>query len=170
MRWPRKKDGKKAKPAGKADDSGIKIVARNRRARHDYELLEKVEAGLVLTGTEVKSLRNGKANLEDAYAEVDTRRGLAARLRHPRVPPGQPDEPRPQATAQAAAPPPRDRQARRQDGRERDDPGPDSRSTSRRGSPRSSCCVAKGRKTFDKREAIKKQDAKRDIDRAMRRR
>ena len=61
-----KKDKGKAKPKEKADDSGIKIVARNRRARHDYELLEKVEAGLVLTGTEVKSLRNGKANLEDA--------------------------------------------------------------------------------------------------------
>ena len=39
--------------------------------RHEYELIEKVEAGLVLTGTEVKSLRNGKASLEEAYAEVD---------------------------------------------------------------------------------------------------
>ena len=66
-----KKDAAKAKAAGKADDSGIKIVARNRRARHDYELMERVEAGIVLTGTEVKSLRNGRANLEDAYAEVD---------------------------------------------------------------------------------------------------
>ena len=66
-----KKDKSKAKARRKTDDSGIKIVARNRRARHDYELLEKVEAGIVLTGTEVKSLRNGKANLEDAYAEVN---------------------------------------------------------------------------------------------------
>ena len=66
-----KKDNGKAKSGGKADDSGIKIVARNRRARHDYELMERVEAGIVLTGTEVKSLRNGKANLEDAYAEVN---------------------------------------------------------------------------------------------------
>jgi SsrA-binding protein len=62
---------KKAAAKAKAEESGILIVARNRRARHDFELLEKVEAGLVLTGTEVKSLRNGKANLEDAYAEVD---------------------------------------------------------------------------------------------------
>src|SRR5580698_557174 len=66
-----KKDKSKTKAAAKTDDSGIKIVARNRRARHDYELLEKVEAGLVLTGTEVKSLRNGKASLEDAYADVE---------------------------------------------------------------------------------------------------
>ena len=65
-----KKDKSKAKAAAKTDDSGIKIVARNRRARHDYELMERVEAGIVLTGTEVKSLRGGRANLEDAYAEV----------------------------------------------------------------------------------------------------
>src|SRR5437870_1859798 len=68
----KKKEVEQAKPAAKTkpDDSGIKVVARNRRARHNFDLLEKVEAGLVLTGTEVKSLRNGKANLEDAYAEV----------------------------------------------------------------------------------------------------
>src|SRR5262249_37532360 len=67
----KKKEADKPKAAAKTDDSGIKVVARNRRARHDFDLMEKVEAGLVLTGTEVKSLRNGKANLEDAYAEVE---------------------------------------------------------------------------------------------------
>ena len=45
-------------------------LARNKRARHDYHILEHWEAGLVLTGTEVKSLRDGKANLSDAYAIV----------------------------------------------------------------------------------------------------
>jgi SsrA-binding protein len=45
-------------------------IARNKRARHDYHILETWEAGLVLTGTEVKSLRNGKANMTDAYAIV----------------------------------------------------------------------------------------------------
>ncbi|HEY3288196.1 MAG TPA: SsrA-binding protein SmpB [Gemmatimonadaceae bacterium] len=45
-------------------------IARNKRARHDYEILETYEAGLVLLGTEVKSLRNGKANLSDAYGIV----------------------------------------------------------------------------------------------------
>lgn len=49
----------------------IQVVARNRRARHEYEVLEKYEAGIVLTGTEVKSLRAGKANLQDAYARFD---------------------------------------------------------------------------------------------------
>jgi SsrA-binding protein len=45
-------------------------IARNKRARHDYEILDTWEAGLVLTGTEVKSLREGKANIGDAYGVV----------------------------------------------------------------------------------------------------
>jgi SsrA-binding protein len=46
------------------------LIARNKRARHEYTILETYEAGLVLRGTEVKSLRNGKANLVDAYGIV----------------------------------------------------------------------------------------------------
>jgi SsrA-binding protein len=56
--------------ARKRDESGFKIVAKNRRARHEYEILETWEAGLVLLGTEVKALREGRVNLGDAYAEV----------------------------------------------------------------------------------------------------
>ncbi len=47
-----------------------KIIARNRRARHDYHVLDVVEAGIVLTGTEVKSLRAGRASLTDGFAEL----------------------------------------------------------------------------------------------------
>lgn len=46
----------------------IKIIAENRKARHDYFIEDQIEAGLVLTGTEVKSLRQGRANLKDSYA------------------------------------------------------------------------------------------------------
>jgi SsrA-binding protein len=46
-------------------------VATNRRARHDYEILERVEAGIVLRGSEVKTLREGKGSLQDAYATVE---------------------------------------------------------------------------------------------------
>jgi SsrA-binding protein len=49
---------------------GTKLVAENRRARHDYHLLDRYEAGLVLTGTEVKSLREGRASLARAYADI----------------------------------------------------------------------------------------------------
>ena len=54
----------------KAEQSTNQIVARNKRARHDYHILETWEVGIVLTGTEVKSLRDGKANLSDSYAIV----------------------------------------------------------------------------------------------------
>jgi SsrA-binding protein len=59
--------------AGKAAADGDRAIATNRRARHDYHIVDTVEAGLVLTGTEVKSLREGKASLAEAYATV--RRG-----------------------------------------------------------------------------------------------
>lgn len=51
--------------------AGIKIVSENRKARHDYHIHETFEAGIVLTGTEVKSLRAGKANLKDSYARIE---------------------------------------------------------------------------------------------------
>ena len=54
----------------KKDKSSIKIIAVNRKARFDYFIEDQYEAGLVLKGTEVKSLRIGKANLKDAYARV----------------------------------------------------------------------------------------------------
>ena len=53
-----------------ARGSGTKLIADNRRARHEYELLERLEAGIALVGTEVKSLRDGKGNLQHAYAQV----------------------------------------------------------------------------------------------------
>ena len=53
-----------------AADQGKKIIASNRRARHDYTIESTVEAGLVLTGTEVKSLRAGRATLTDGFAQI----------------------------------------------------------------------------------------------------
>ena len=54
-----------------AKNQSIKIVAENRRARHDYHIHETFEAGIVLTGTEIKSLRGGRANLTDSYARIE---------------------------------------------------------------------------------------------------
>ena len=53
-----------------ARQTGTKLIVDNRRARHDYELLERFEAGVVLTGTAVKSLRDGRVTLAQAYAEL----------------------------------------------------------------------------------------------------
>ncbi len=50
--------------------SGEKLIATNRKARHEFHIIERFEAGIVLHGTEVKSLRNGKASFTDSYAEV----------------------------------------------------------------------------------------------------
>jgi SsrA-binding protein len=50
-------------------EQGVKVIARNRRARHDYHIEDTYEAGLVLTGTEVKSLRAGRASLTEAYGQ-----------------------------------------------------------------------------------------------------
>jgi SsrA-binding protein len=165
----KKKEAEKAKPVEKKEgDSGIKVVARNRRARHDYDLLEKVEAGMVLTGTEVKSLRNGKANLEDAYAEVDRDEiwllgcdipeyVQANRMNHV------PKRPRKLLLH------------RREINKLKIKSGEKGYTLVplslyfKKGIAKVELCIAKGRKTFDKREAVKTRDAKRDIDRAMRR-
>ena len=57
--------------AAKKADGGGKVIAVNRRARHDYHIEETVEAGLILTGTEVKALREGKATIAEAYASPE---------------------------------------------------------------------------------------------------
>jgi SsrA-binding protein len=56
--------------AGRKDTEGEKTVASNRKAWHDYEILERYECGIQLTGTEVKSLRQGRASLVDCYGRV----------------------------------------------------------------------------------------------------
>ena len=61
------KKGKKNKKAA----SGEATLATNRRARHDYKILEEYECGIVLLGTEIKSLREGKISLNDAFATID---------------------------------------------------------------------------------------------------
>ncbi len=166
-----KKDASKSSSKGKeqADDSGIKTVARNRKARHEYELLEKVEAGLVLTGTEVKSLRNGKANLEDAYAEIDNGEVWLLGCDIPEYL---------QANRMNHVP----KRRRKLLLHRREIAKLDSKSGEKglklvplsiyfkKGIAKVELFVARGRKTYDKREAIKQQDAKRDIDRATRRR
>jgi SsrA-binding protein len=54
----------------KTDAEGVQVVAQNRAASYNYHLIDKFEAGMSLSGTEVKSLREGRANLREAYAEV----------------------------------------------------------------------------------------------------
>ena len=60
-----------AKKTKEDDGPSIKLVADNRRARHEYEILETFEAGLALSGTEVKAMRQGKANLQESFARIE---------------------------------------------------------------------------------------------------
>lgn len=160
-----KKGAGKAKD--KADDESFKIVARNRRARHEFDLLDSIEAGIVLTGTEVKSLRNGKASLEESYAGLDQGEVWlygcdipeylqANRMNH------KPKRPRKlllhrgeinKLIAKSS---------------EKGLTIVPLKIYFKDGMAKVEICVARGRKTYDKREALKKQDAKRDIDRAIR--
>lgn len=162
-----KKDSGKAK--GKKDEAdGIHVVARNRRARFEFDLLEKVEAGIVLTGTEVKSLRNGKASLEEAYASVE--RGevwlngcdipeylQANRMNH------KPKRPRKLLLHRKEI-----EKVASKSG-ERGLTLVPLQIYFKKGIAKVEICVAKGRKLYDKRDALKKQDAKRDMDRIIRR-
>lgn len=61
--------GKRSGTSPAAD--GTRLVASNRRARHDYDIVETLECGIVLAGSEVKSLRDGRASLQEAFARVD---------------------------------------------------------------------------------------------------
>jgi SsrA-binding protein len=61
--------GKGKKDEAKKDE--VKVICRNRRAFHEYEVMDRLECGIVLVGTEVKSLRDGHCLLEDAFAKID---------------------------------------------------------------------------------------------------
>lgn len=61
----------KPRTPGDPDEPVIRYVSRNRRARHDYDIIEVFECGIALKGAEVKSLRLGQASLQDAYARID---------------------------------------------------------------------------------------------------
>ena len=161
-----KKDSGKGKKDAESD--GIKVVARNRRARHEYDLLEKVEAGMVLTGTEVKSLRTGKASLEESYAGLENGEVWlygcdipeyleANRMNHKAKRPRKLLLHRSEIQKVASK------------SSERGLTLVPLQIYFKNGLAKVELCVARGRKTYDKREALKQQDAKREMDRALRR-
>jgi len=66
-------------------ERGQKAVATNRKARHDFFIEDVYEAGLVLTGTEVKTLREGRASLVDGYASIEGNQAYLEKRAHPRI-------------------------------------------------------------------------------------
>ena len=143
-----------------------KLIAENRRARHDYHLLERIEAGLVLTGTEVKSLREGRVTLAQSFADIRDGEAWLHGARDRRLRPGQPREPRARASAQASAAPARDRLALRHGAREGADVVP-TRLYFKDGRVKVELAVARGKEQRDKRRDAVDRDAKRQIERAL---
>jgi SsrA-binding protein len=148
--------------------SGTKLIAENRKARHDYELLERVEAGIALTGTEVKSLRAGHVQLGQAYGDI---RDGEAWLVGASI----------SEYAQGAGPfghrPERDRKLllhrREIDSlygklREKGLTLVPTRMYFRDGRVKVELALARGRERADKRRAIAERDAKRQMERALR--
>jgi SsrA-binding protein len=84
-------DSQTVKAAAKKNEyEGVKIVAQNRAASYNYDILDKLEAGLILVGTEVKSLREGKGSLRESYAELRDGEGWLLNCHIPEYQPGGP--------------------------------------------------------------------------------
>jgi SsrA-binding protein len=147
--------------------SGDRLVTENRKARHDYEILETFEAGMVLTGSEVKSLRAGRANLKDSYARID--RGEAFLLNAHISPYA--------AASHFGHEPERNRklllhrsEIDKLNGRiqERGLTVIPLKIYFKNGRAKVLIGVGRGKKTYDKRESIKQREMRREADRAMR--
>ena len=152
-----------------AGATGTKLIADNRRARHDYELLDRVEAGLVLTGTEVKSLRDGKVQLGQAFADVRGGEVWLVGASIAEYPGGnrgnhQPDRDRKLLLHR------REIDELRGAVQEKGLTLVPTRLYFKDGRVKIELAVARGREKVDKRRAIAERDARRDIERALRRR
>ncbi len=161
-------DGIMAKAAKKDKQGGDGTVniCRNRRAMHDYAIHDTIECGIVLVGTEVKSLRAGYGNLEDSYGRIDggevwligaeiPEYEYGNRLNH------KPKRPRKLLLHRKEI----DRFAGK--AAEKGLTLVPLRMYFREGKAKVELAVAKGKQTHDKRESLKKTDAKRQIDRAL---
>ncbi len=144
----------------------IKVVATNRKARHDYFLLDTYEAGMVLQGSEIKSIRAGQISLKEAYVRVD---GEQAWLINAHIAPYDP-------ASRENHDPVRDKklllhkkeiQKLWNEVRQKNVTIIPIRVYLRNGRAKVEIALAKGKRHYDKRQAIKKRDSQREIDRAL---
>ena len=147
-------------------EQGHKLIAGNRKARHDYHIDEVYEAGLVLTGTEVKSLRAGRASLVDAFATVSAGEVWLERLHIPEYTQGTWTNHEP-----------RRRRKLLLHRREIEELAAETRERGltlvplslyfKDGRAKVEIAVARGKKNYDKRQALKERQDRREADRAM---
>src|SRR5262249_12868789 len=144
------------------DDDSIKPICRNKRAFHEYDVGDRLECGIVLTGTEVKSLREGSASLEEAYAKVEDGELWLIGSDIPEDAPGHRMNHKPKRPRKLLL-------HRREIGKfagkasERGFTLVPLRMYFRNGRAKVEIAVARGKQTHDKREAKKKADAQREI-------
>jgi SsrA-binding protein len=146
-------------------EQGRKAIAQNKRARHDYHIEDTFEAGLVLTGTEVKSLRAGRANLTDGYAHVRDGEVWLEGVHIPEYTQGT-------WTNHSARRPRKLLLHRREIGKLSDTMNESGRTIIplslyfKDGRAKVEIAVARGKRSYDKRQAIAKRDADREMERA----
>ncbi|HEX6444448.1 MAG TPA: SsrA-binding protein SmpB [Streptosporangiales bacterium] len=148
-------------------EKGRKIVAQNRKARHDYHVDETFEAGLALTGTEVKSLRRGRASLVDGYAVVRDGEVWLQNVHIPEYTEGTWTNHEPRRSRKLLL---HRQEIDRLIGRTKD-AGVTVVPLSlyfKDGKAKVEIALARGKRAYDKRQAIAKRDAQREIDRARR--
>ena len=152
-----------------AREQGNKVITRNRRARHDYAIEDVYEAGIALTGTEVKSLRAGRASLADGFAQVSEGEVWLHNVRLPEYTLGTWTNHAPRRTRKLLL--------------HRGEIERLVRKTSEQGltlvplslyfkdgKVKVELALARGKRTYDKRQDLARRDAAREVDRAVRRR
>ena len=150
-------------------EQGRKLVAQNRKARHDYEVLDTYEAGLVLTGTEVKSLRAGRASLVDSFAQIKDGEAWLVGIHIPEYTQGTWTNHEPRRTRKLLL---HREEIARLIGKTREG-GLTLVPLSlyfRDGRAKVELALARGRRSYDKRQALAERDASREIARAVGRR
>lgn len=146
----------------------IKLIAKNKRARFNYELGDRFEAGLVLTGSEVKSLRMGKANLTDSYAKLKNGEAWLVGCHISPYPYASYDNHQPERPRKLLL---HKRELHKLEGKIKEQ-GMSLIPLAlyfRRGKAKVELALAKGKKLHDKRQIIKKRDQQREMERALKR-
>ncbi|MBW2517327.1 MAG: SsrA-binding protein SmpB [Deltaproteobacteria bacterium] len=146
----------------------IKIIAENRKARRNYFIIDEYEAGLVLKGTEVKSLRMGRANLKDSYARIKNGEVFVYQLHIAPYPFAHYDNHDPLRPRKLLL---HKHEIKRLYGKvnEKGHTLVPLRLYFKGGKAKILLALAKGKRTYDKREAIKRRDEKRDMERERKR-
>lgn len=145
---------------------GVKLLAQNKKARHDYFIEQTLECGIELTGTEVKSIRNGQLNLKDCYAQVKNNELLVVGMHVSPYLQGNVFNHDPFRTRRLLA----HKQEIKKLGQEQQQDGMSLIPLSvylKDGLVKVEVAVAKGKKLYDKRHSIAERDADREIDRRI---